>query len=285
MDLCVWIINVNNCNYSSILTIIVYVGLFISSILFMVYTYMFYIRIYNYGIKSNIKYSININFYELLFVSAILIFIFRILYLVSLLKNFNKILIMFLENMSYAILSIYENLLIAILSKFILQKSDVYVISFKINVIWILITFIMTMVTSLVSGYLFHINNIKLGYTILGIHFIIHGFQMLIFSVISYYYDKNFVELIKQNITNSDIANKNNINTAKNNLNKINMLSIIAGSLFGILWVIQGIWMILNYISYESNLGWIMFVSIFWYFGGFMSVFTLYLLLLSKNIF
>lgn len=133
----------------------------------------------------------------------------------------------------------------------------------------------MTTVTSLISGYLFHINNIKLGYTILGIHFIIHGFQMLIFSVISYYYDKNFVELIKQNITNSDIENKNNIN----------MLSIIAGSLFGILWIIQGIWMILNYISYESNLGWIIFVSIFWYFGGFMSVFVLYLLLLSKNIF
>lgn len=87
MDLCIWIINVNNCNYSNILNIIVYVGLFISSILFIVYTYMFYIRIYNYGIKSNIKYSININFYELLFVSAILIFIFRILYLVSIYEN------------------------------------------------------------------------------------------------------------------------------------------------------------------------------------------------------
>lgn len=283
MDLCIWIVDANSCLYSSYLLILIHIGLFVSMILLILYTCTFIYKTRKTGIKSNIKNGINIKFNELLFVSGILIFIFRILYLLFLLLEFNKILVMLFENMSYAILSIKENLIISILIKILKQKNDIFIIPFKINILWIFITFFMTTITSILSGFFFQIQNIKIGYIILGIHFIIYGIQLIIFAIISYYYDKNFNTLIDQ-INYVEIDNKidKNRKDIVYRLNVINMISVISGAIYGIIWLSQGIWMIIDYYSYDNILGWVIFVSSFWYFGGFLSCFTLYLIFLIK---
>lgn len=283
MDLCIWIVDPNNCIYSNYLRILIYIGLFVSVILLILYTSTFIFKTRKGGIKSNIKNGINIKFNELLCISGILIFIFRIFYLCFLLLGFNKIVIMLFENMSYAILSIKENLIISILIKILKQKNDIFIIPFRINILWIFTTFFMTTVTSILSGLFFQNKKPRIGYIILGIHFIIYSVQLIIFAFISYYYDKNFHMLIDQ-INYVEIDNKidKNRKDIVNRLNVINIISVISGSIYGLIWLIQGIWMIVDYYSYDNILGWIIFVSSFWYFGGFLSCFTLYLIFLIK---
>lgn len=281
MDICFWIVETQDCVFSYYLHILIYIGLVISIILLILYIFVFIFRIKKHGLKSNIKNEININFDELLSIAGILIFLFRILYLYFLLSGFNKIIIMFFENISYAILSIKENLLIAILTKILKQKKDIFIIKFKWNIIWIFITFTITTITALVSGFFFEHEKINIAYIVLGIHFIIYGIQLNIFAIVSYYYDKNFDILINQ-INYVEIDNSRRYGVIR--LNLINIISFISGSVYGILWLIQGIWMIVDYYSYDSILGWVIFTSSFWYFGGFFSCFTLYLLLLIKNI-
>lgn len=281
MGICIWIVDPNNCIYSYYLHILIYIGLVISIILLILYICTFIFRIKKHGFKSNIKNEININFDELLSIAGILIFVFRILYLYFLLLGFNKIIIMLFENMSYAILSIKENLLIAILTKILKQKKDVFIIQFKWNILWIFITFTITTITAIISGFFFQDEKIDIAYIILGVHFIIYGIQLNVFAIISYYYDKNFDILINQiNYVKID----NNRQYVISRFNLINIISVISGSIYGILWIIQGIWMIVNYYSYDNILEWVIFTSSFWYFGGFFSCFTLYLLLLIKNI-
>lgn len=207
MDLCIWIVDPNNCIYSNYLHVLIYIGLAVSILLFILYVFTFILKTRKKGIKSNIKNGVNIKFNELLFISGILIFIFRIIYLCFLLLGINKIIIMIFENMSYAILSIKENLIISILIKILKQKNDIFVIPFKINIFWIFSTFFMTTITSILSGFFFQNGKIRIGYIILGIHFIIYSIQLVIFAVISYYYNKNFHTLIDQ-INYIEIDNK-----------------------------------------------------------------------------
>lgn len=97
---------------------------------------------------------------------------------------------------------------------------------------------ILQFIFGITSGYYLEKNNVQIGIILLSLQFIFGGISLLLFGIINIYFIINFKNIIEK----SKIL-ENNVKT-----------NVGAGIFNGIVWISQGLWIVINLKSYQKNI-------------------------------
>lgn len=201
---------------------------------------------------------------------------FYLIYFILLLNNSNiKWVISLLQELLWSLVLFGSYVLLLILidlynikNLFIKKHKKIVLL---ICVIWNLST------TIFLSIYYTFIANFLIIHKFIGIQFFIWSFNLLIISILFYYYTNNF-KINNFEIDNLEIDNlkREKLKIKHKNVKNLFYIISIVCIFFSPMWV--------NPYLYENNNIIIMLVSIFWYYGGMLPIGIFYWCYILKNV-
>lgn len=257
-SICIWTINIHNCNIDKTLKINVIIGLVINTILCLFYIYIVLKRIINKEWNKIFDFkNKKFRFSESVLIVSIIIHIFLIVHLLLLLFASYKV------NSSLTIFQVLPiNLLL--ISGNDCNLSVFESLSYKNNIRKILIPiclilFLSSTIFSILSGIFFYRYDSYFGHIFLGIQFILQSIHIIFSAIISVYYWYNI------NI-DEDILIDKKIQRRIKELYEGLLSGGISLFIIGLFWFIQTIFLFINFENYENNIGLIMIITTFNYY-------------------
>lgn len=262
MFYCIWLKEIDNCKNYPFLNEIRLSGIIIY-LIFLIIMITLLIKFCN--IKENPinTKNITIKFFYYSILTYIIINILQTFYLVILFKNINVgiVFTIFIQTIPWTIFSI---LIILCINTFLIIQSNESLLNNKriVIIIWSLINFTIILLSLIYSIY----NNT------IGLILILRGFEWIIYFILFSY------------CINVYLGKKFNEDTLKRlYIIKVTMYSSsICLFLIGILWIIQGLNVILKFYNYNNI--YIYIVSIYWYYGCFILTQIIFITTFLQNL-
>lgn len=262
MFYCIWLKEIDNCKNYNFLNEIRLSGIIIY-LIFLIIMILLLIKFCNLKENPINTKNITIKFFYYSILTYIIINILQTFYLVILYKNNNVgiVFIIFIQTIPWSIFSI---LIILCINTFLIIQSNESLLNNKriVMIIWFIINFTIILLSLIYSIY----NNT------IGLILILRGFEWIIYFIlfsycINVYLGKDF---------NEDTLKKLYII-------KVTMYSSsICLFLIGILWIIQGLNIILKFYNYNNI--YIYIISIYWYYGCFILTQIIFIITFLQNL-
>lgn len=258
METCVWIANIKNCKLEYLLYKLSIISLVFISVFIIILSILtiFYLKKNNYKFKTNFLDLTIIDINEMSLITILSIYFFRIGYLLCLIfsNKIHKSITLFIDIIAW-IISIYIGLLLCkILCNIINNTNNNLLKIFKLVTLFNIIPILF----SIISGYFFQAENYKKGHILLSLEYISISINMIFLGIIQFYYYKKCKKILKS------------YNIYKN-IEKRIIASAIGYFLQSFLFIVQSIWMSINWENYENN-NFIIFISVMYYIGSWLFI-------------
>lgn len=269
-DICIWITKINNCNTSNEIKPIAIIGFIITIITTCICLLTILRNLWNKKYKGIffIGYDggIRLYYYDALNIIIFICNFTRVIYLSLLITNKGPIWLktLFQDILWIFVLNGCNMIFITILYIFPFEEN-IFIPNVKIRNILLFIPFIwhiFTIILEILSGLELNNYNFKNASLYTGIQFISWSFDFLIITITYFYYSKKYFDYTSKTYNYKSIYILNSI--------KIIIYTVIMFfGLFVPLWIIQGVFIIKDFINYNENIYFIKFICVFWYFLGF----------------